>query len=228
MDSDERKIQRAASVPIGFLGLPDKIRINIFKRVLVVAQPIYLFQDKGSQKAESFAPERPHRWLALLYTNRQIHDEASMVLYGANHFTFMDTANRQGGLLQSFFNCIGSSNAGLLSRLCINFPIVEYGKGQSGKVMLGEDEIHSLRLLKEHCAGLTTLETLIYSRNYGSLINAGDKDSKFIREALSQIDAQLKAISSLQKVIVRYYDGAPTTLVVELMQGFGWVVLRGR
>ncbi|XMA20555.1 hypothetical protein WAI453_013346 [Rhynchosporium graminicola] len=228
MASDERKTQRAASVPIGFLGLPDKIRLNIFKRVLVVAQPIYLFQDKGSQKVESFAPERPPRWLALLYTNRQVHDETSIVLYGSNHFTFMDTANRQGNLLQSFFNCIGSSNAGLLSRLCINFPIVENGKGQSGTVMLGEDDIHSLRLLKGYCAGLTTLETLIYSRNSGSLIKAGDNESKFIREALSQIDAQLKAISSLEKVVVRYYDGAPTPLVVELMHGLGWVVLRGR
>ncbi|TVY67448.1 hypothetical protein LSUE1_G007443 [Lachnellula suecica] len=228
MDSDERKIQRASSVPTGFLGLPDKIRINIYKRVLVVAHPLYLFQDRGSQTVESFAPERPPRWLALLYTNRQVHDEASIVLYGSNHFTFMDTANRQGGLLQSFFNCIGSSNAGLLSHLCINFPLAENGKGQSGTVMLGEDDLYSLRLLKEYCAGLTTLETLIYSRNSARLINAGDNDSEFIREALSQIDTQLKAISSLKKVIVRYYDGTPTPLVVELMQGLGWVILRGR
>ncbi|PVH67622.1 hypothetical protein DL98DRAFT_639751 [Cadophora sp. DSE1049] len=228
MDSDERKIQRATSVPTGFLSLPHKIRIKIYEGVLVLAHPLYLFQDKGSQTVESFAPERPSRWLALLYTNRQVHDEASRVLYGSNHLTFMDTAHRQGGLIQSFFNCIGSLNAGLLSHLCINFPVAENVKGQSGTVMLGKDDSCSLRLLKENCASLTTLETVIYGRNHTRLINAGDNDSEFIREALSQIDTQLKAISSLKKVIVRYYDGTPTPLVVELMQGLGWVILRGR
>jgi len=228
MDSDERSIQRAASVPAGFLSLPHKIRTNIYKRVLVVAHPLYLFQDTGSQVVESFAPERPFRWLALLYTNRQLHDEASIVLYGSNCFHFMDTALRQGGLLQSFFNCIGSLNAGLLSHLCINFPVAENAKDQSGIVMLREDDLCSLRLLKENCTSLTTLETLINGRNSTRLINAGDNDSQFIREALSQIDSQLKAISSLKKVIVKYYDGTPTPFVVELMQGLGWVILRGR
>ncbi|KAG4414947.1 hypothetical protein IFR04_011924 [Cadophora malorum] len=228
MDSDDRKTQRATSDPTGFLSLPDKIRMNIYKRVLVVAHPLYLFQDAGSQMVESFAPERPSRWLALLYANRQVHDEASIVLYGSNHFTFMDTAHRQGGLLQSFFNCIGSLNAGLLSHLTINFPVAENVEGQSGTVILGKDDAYSLRLLKENCASLTTLETVISGRNYTRLINAGDNDSKFIREALSQIDTQLKAVSSLKKVIVRYYDGTPTPLVVELMQGLGWVILRGR
>jgi hypothetical protein len=67
-----------------------------------------------------------------------------------------------------------------------------------------------------------------YGRNYTRLINGGDNDSESIREALSQIDTQLKAISSLKKVIVRYYDGTSIPLVVELMQGLGWVILRGR
>ncbi|KAG9231370.1 hypothetical protein BJ875DRAFT_517407 [Amylocarpus encephaloides] len=239
MDSKERRkhtsispdgvlSQRTSSVPISFFSLPGDIRNNIYRRVLVVGHPLFLFQDTGSTVVETFAPDRPFRWLALLYTNRQVHDEASAVLYGLNHFTFMDTTRHQGGLLQSFLGCIGSVNAGLLSHLCINFPIVETVEGQPGNFILREDDLHSLKLLQEKCTNLTTLETLIHSRNSRRLINPGHDDSQFIREALSQIDAQLKAISSLNKIIVRSYDGTPNPWVMELMQGLGWVILPGR
>jgi hypothetical protein len=219
--------QQTNSVPINLFSLPVDIRNNIYRRVLIVPHPLYLFQDTGSQVVETFAPDKPSRWLALLYTNRQIHDEARAVLYGSNHFTFMDTTQQQGGLLQSFLSCIGSVNAGLLSHLCINFPVAESVDGQPGQVMLREDDLYSLKLLQEKCAKLTTLETLLYSRNSRRLINPNHDDSQFIREALSQIDAQLKAIPSLKKIIVRFYDGTPTPAVMELMQSLGWVILRG-
>ena len=219
--------QRTSSVAIGLFSLPVGIRNNIYRRVLVVPHPLYLFQDTGSQVVETFAPDKPFRWLALLYTNRQIHDEARAVLYGSNHFTFMDTTQHQGGLIQSFLNCVGSVNAGLLSHLSINFPVAESVDGQPGQVMLREDDLYSLKLLQEQCATLTTLETLLYSRNSRRLTDPSHDDSQFIREALSQIDAQLKAIPSLKKIIVRFYDGTPTPAVVEYMQSLGWVILRG-
>jgi hypothetical protein len=140
----------------------------------------------------------------------------------------MDTTQQQGGLLKSFLNGIGSVNAGLLSHLCINFPIAESVDGQPGEVMLGEDDLYSLKLLQEKCTKLTTLETLIYSQNSRRLINPSHDDSQFIREALSKIDAQLKAIPSLKKIIVRSYNGTPAPLVMELMQGLGWAILPGR
>lgn len=219
--------QRTSSVTIGLLSLSVGIRNKIYRSVLVVPHPLYLFQDTGSQVVETFAPDRPSRWLALLYTNRQIHDEARAVLYGSNHFTFMDTTQHQGGLLQSFFNCVGSVNAGLLSHLSINFPVAENVDGQPGQVMLRKDDLHSLKLLQENCAKLTTLETLLYSRNSERLIDPNHDDSQFIREALSQIDAQLKTITSLKKIIVRFYGGTPTPAAMELMQSLGWVILRG-
>ncbi|KAK0109451.1 hypothetical protein ONS95_002144 [Cadophora gregata] len=140
----------------------------------------------------------------------------------------MDTADRQGGILQSFFNSIGALNTGRLSHLCINFPVVENSKDQSGTDVLGEDDLHSLKLLQENCTNLVTLEILLYGQNSACLMNAEDKNSQVIQEALSQIDTQLRSISSLKKGIVRYYNGAPSTFVMELMQGLGWAVLRGR
>jgi len=114
-----------------------------------------------------------------------------------------------------------------LSHLSINFPVAESVDGQPGQVMLREDDLYSLKLLQEQCATLTTLETLLYSRNSRRLTDPSHDDSQFIREALSQIDAQLKAIPSLKKIIVRFYDGTPTPVVIELMQSLGWAILRG-
>ncbi|KUJ20605.1 uncharacterized protein LY89DRAFT_695211 [Mollisia scopiformis] len=218
-----------ASPLFGIFSLPRKVRDDIYRRVLVVAHPLYLFQQTGSEVVEIFAPERPVRWLALLYTNRQVHEEAGAVVYGLNHFMFMDTTRHQANLLQSFLNCIGSFNAGHLSHISINFPVAEIVKGQPGKIVLREDDLHSLKLLQEKCIKLTRLETLVHSYNSIGLAKESQDsdDSQFWQEALSQIDAQLKVIPSLSKTIVRFYNGPPTSEVVELMQRLRWVILPG-
>ena len=211
---------------MSLLSLPRHIRDDIYRRVLVVAHPLFLFQDTGSGVVETFAPGRPVRWLALIYTNRQVHDEASAVLYGMNRFTLVDTTRRQVDLLQSFLNCIGSVNAGLLSHLCINFPVAENINGQPGDIKLREDGFRSLKLLQDRCINLKTLETFVHNENSRGL-KASHDDSQFIREALSQINAQFKLISSLSRIIVRFYDGSPAPSLMELMKDFGWVIFLG-
>lgn len=214
----------------GFFGLPRRARDDIYRRVLVVAHPLYLFQETGSEVVEMFAPERPARWLALLYTNRQVREEACEVLYGSNNFTFMDTTRHQANLLQSFLNFIGPVNAGHLSHICINLPVAESVEGQPGKILLREDDLRSLKNLQEKCMKLTTLETLVHSYNSMGLSKAGQgsDDLLFIREALSQIDTQLKAIPSLSKTIVNFYNGSPTPEVAEMIQSLEWGILPGR
>ena len=112
------------SAASALLHFPVKIRNNIYKEVLVVAHPIYLFQDPGCP-VETFAPDRPRRWLALLHVNRQVRSEASVIVYGMNNFTLLRTPREPAGLLQAFLDCIGPSNASLLSHICINFPALE-------------------------------------------------------------------------------------------------------
>lgn len=209
-----------------FSDLPERVRYDIYKRVLVMGHPIYLFQDNGS-RVETFAPEVPIRWLALLHSNGQISREARTVLYSMNRFTLVDTTQQQVGLLQSFLDRIGSVNASLLSHLCINFPVVENRKGQSCGVELREDGRQSLRLLQEKCGNLTTLETFVHSNNSSFLTEACENNSQFVREALLRIDAQLKAISSLKQFIVRVYVGTLASSVMDMMRGLGWVVVLG-
>lgn len=213
-----------ASGPAGFLGLPLGIRKDIYKRVLVVGHPIYLFQDSGS-RVETFAPDKPRRWLALLYTNRQIYDEAKAVLYGQNYFCLIDKPQQQDALLRSFLICIGSPNASSLSRLCISFPVVEKAQNQQEDIRVREDSLRGLRLLQEKCSNLKTLELQVSSENSKFLTGAGLGNPQFVQEALVRIDAELKNISSVEKIIIRLYVKDVPSQSVDIIKGFGWVVL---
>jgi hypothetical protein len=214
--------QSTSSATVNFLDLPDEIRNRIYEIVLIILHPLYVFQDPGSPVA-TFAPDRPRQWLALLHTNRQISVEACAVLYAINHFEFVDITQRQVGVLRSFLDCIGPVNAASLSHLCINFPVAESIDDQPGKVRLRDDSLQSLKLLQDRCTSLSTLETLVHFKN-SSFFTRTDE---FLQEALSQIDAQLKAIPSLERIIIRVEvnDRVLTSSAKDLMQEFGWLVL---
>ena len=154
-----------------------------------------------------------------------MYNEAIPVLYGMNNFSLVDTTPQQVGLLQAFFDCIGSVNAGSLSYLYINFLVVESIEGQLGKFKLRDDSSQSLKLMREKCTNLTTLETFIHNKNSQGLMKTDQDNSQFIPNRLSQIDAQLK-VPSLNRVIVKIFDETPTPSVIELMQGLRWVILR--
>jgi hypothetical protein len=214
----------AESATVNFLDLPKGIRNDIYENVLAVPHPLYLFQEPNS-RVETFAPEKPSRWLAILLTNRQTCREASVILYGTNHFHLVDTTQQQLRLLRSFLDCIGSANAASLSHLCINFPVSEEVDGRTGEVKLRDDSLQSLTLLRERCTNLSTLETLVHNKSNSVFRETGDS----LQKALLSIDAQFKAISSLEKITVRVVarDGVPTTLAKNIMQGLGWVLVDG-
>lgn len=230
-----------------FFSLPIETRCDIYKRVLALPQSLYLFQDPGCP-IEAFVPGKPFRWLALLYVNRQISAEASAILYGRNHFVLHEVeiplaaTTRRPSLVESFLNCIGPVNAGLLSHLCVNFPAterIEGGKGGEGKqsdfgaheIRLREESVHILHLLQKHCAGLRILETLLYGsqHSYSSALLQEDQlaNKKFVRELLWDINVRFRAIASLNRIIIRVYSGSPALSVREFLQGLGWVVFVG-
>ncbi|KAE8350086.1 hypothetical protein BDV28DRAFT_163201 [Aspergillus coremiiformis] len=222
-----KRASPAASASVGFFRLPIEARNKIYQQVLVVPHPLYLFQDPGCQ-VETFAPETPYQWLALLYTNRQISNEARAILYGINRFTLQDAGQRQGSLLKSFLNCIGPVNTGLLSYLCIDFPATERTESQLGRIKLREDSVQSLQLLQKECTRLKTLEVLLYSQDSRDLIQTDQEiNIKLVQEILSEIHLQFQDIASLTKIIVRVCNGSPASSVKEFMQGLGWIVLVG-
>ena len=221
------------SAASALLRFPVKIRNKIYKEVLVVAHPIYLFQDPGCP-VETFAPDRPRRWLALLHVNRQMRSEASVIVYGMNNFTLVRTPREPAGLLQAFLDCIGPLNASLLSHICINFPVLEGQPGERkeeeeeggrGRFQLREDSLQDLKLLQQRCTNLKTLENHLFGKASKGLSKAHKDNTYFSHEALSQIDVQLKAIPSLEEVIIRIYDGTLSSSTKQTMLNFNWIVL---
>ncbi|KAK7224784.1 hypothetical protein V2G26_012787 [Clonostachys chloroleuca] len=214
------------TAPKGFFDLPAKVRQRIYESVLIVAHPIYLFQGQGSQ-VEAFAPEKPRKWLALFQTNRQMHKEASAVLYSSNIFNLVDTTEKQPDLLHSFLKSIGSLNSGALKHLCIKFPGVEKAQNRAQRCKLTEESLSSLSLLKQECTCLKTLEVFLHKQKASGLTQLIEDDPTLATEALSQIDAQLKEISSLVNIIVRVYDKNLNPSLEPSMKELGWTVLRG-
>jgi hypothetical protein len=68
---------------VDIFALQFEVRYDIFKRVLAVPEPLYLFQDPGCP-LEAFMPNKPYAWLALLHTSRRISYDARTVLYTNN------------------------------------------------------------------------------------------------------------------------------------------------
>ncbi|CAH0025648.1 unnamed protein product [Clonostachys rhizophaga] len=216
------------TAPKGFFGLPAKVHQRIYESVLILAHPIYLFHGQGSQ-VEVFAPEKPRKWLALFQTCRQMHKEASAVLYGSNIFNLVDTTEKQPDLLHSFLTSIESLNSGALKHLCIQFPGVENTQDRARRCKLAEESPRSLSLPQQECIrlNLKTLEVFLDNLKTSDLAQLIENDPTLATEALSQIDAQLNAISSLVHIIVRVYDKNLNPSLELSMKELGWTVLRG-
>ncbi|KAH9231051.1 hypothetical protein K456DRAFT_1800752, partial [Colletotrichum gloeosporioides 23] len=117
--------------------------------------------------------------------------------------------------------------ARLLSHLSLSFPVLERAEGRPDVLGLTQDGVRTLKLLYDHCTNLTTLELYVHKNNAFGLTGEACRDSQSCYEVLVHIEAQLKLITSLNKVIIRYYHDKPTPYVMRLMQGLRWIVLMG-
>lgn len=197
-------------------SLPLKIREDIFQRVLTLSKPLYISPIIVHVYDEMlpFFTEKSVQQLALLHVNRQLRDEASLVAYSCNHFVFLDKDEEQADLLEEFLSLIGPDKAGRLPHITIKFPLVKSLKDQTSKYEIAEDDQRSLQLLQESCSTLKTIEMSVeLNKNLG--------EANF--ETLALIDAQLKAISSLENVVVNCYGFRPEPEVAESIQRLpGW------
>lgn len=220
-----------------FLALPLEIRNKIYKHLLGVSLPIYIFRDSpDTDDIESFThdiPRRRRHWTALLYVNRQIYIEARAILYGGNQFELMEIDAKQPevrfpSLLSSFLERIGPVNAGSLSSLCMTFPAIEeqieYGMGggqPKKRIKIREDGLQKLQLLRKECTGLRVID-MIYKGS--GVIGTG---AEATQEVLQEINTYLRAIPSLSRIVITVLDRTlrPPATVKDIMQQLGWIVL---
>lgn len=213
------------SSQVNIFSLPREIRVQIYKQILIVDHPVFLFQD-ASSRVETFAPDRPVRWLSIMYTTRQLHRETSSILYGMNVFNLVDSTSNQTKLLQDFLNSIGRVNASTLSHLCINFPKIDCVQGDTGQFELTKESLQSFMLLQDRLNSLKILETSIYSKETLGLNGLDLNDGYAIAKALSLVEMQVKNIPRLSRFIVRVFDPNLDTPIIETMQGLGWIIMR--
>lgn len=208
----------------GLFRLPPEVRIDIYRRVLSIRRPLQLFQQPGSDKVELFA-YRPAQWLALLFTNRQLHAEASAVLYRINHFIASNVPQNPDTLLPSFLRTIGPANAGYVSRLTINFPLSVPMPGETRELMPAEDTLRSLKRF----TGLTELNMMLQVQTSEGLTVATYSSDKtqLVRVALSHIDSQIRFITSLRNIVVKVYTRPLAPEVADCMRSLDWVISRG-
>ncbi|KAL7928016.1 hypothetical protein V8C35DRAFT_285589 [Trichoderma chlorosporum] len=221
---------RSGSPKDVFFNMSPEARSDAYNKMLVASAPVFVFQESTSRPIEFFSPGRPTQWpeLALAKCREYNEQETDAVFYGSNHFHLVDTTmGRETSILQAFLCSITSTNARLISRLSLSFPALEAVQGRSEASGLQQDGMHSLKLLQDNCANLRTLELSVHPGNAFGLVEETPINSQSLTQALSRVDMQLKAISSLERIVIRYYHDRPIPDIRQLMQGLGWIVLMG-
>ncbi|KAM0487675.1 hypothetical protein ACHAP7_001478 [Fusarium lateritium] len=193
-----------------------------YNKLLVALGPIFVFQKSPSRPIEFFVPGKPTptQWpvLPLARCREYNEQETDAVFYSLNHFHLVDDATGcESSILRAF----------LLSHMSLSFPTFEAVQGQPGTLQLQQDRIYSFKLLRDCYTNLDTLEFYVHKGNAFGLIQEAPGNIKSLHEALSQVNAQLKAITSLKRIMIRFYYDRPASEATKLIQGLGWEVLVG-
>ena len=177
------------STTMDLFALPVEVRLIIYSQLLVHPAPINL-NRQGYISLRLRLQERMGFCPALLRTCKQIYHEAVSLLYSDNCFHFLGGAAGWMGYetLALFLGQIGLQ-ARLLRYVCVPFSDLS--------LRLYECHLKDLDRIRDACVGITTLK-LSSHFTPGHPVSAA---------ALDLIDTRLKAIPSLQNVIVdlRWY-----------------------
>ncbi|KAI1392914.1 uncharacterized protein F4822DRAFT_441652 [Hypoxylon trugodes] len=209
-------------------NMSPEARKDIYIKMLVASSHIIVFQESSNRPIEFFVPGKPTQWptSALAKFREYSEQETNAVSYGLNHFNLVDTTTqREASILQTFLVSPTSTHARLLSHMSLSFPALQMVQGQPEALGLTQEGMRTLKLLQDYCVNLKTLEFYVHKGNAFDL--AGEVPSKSCNKALSQVNAQLKAVPSLERIIIRYYYDRPTPEAMQLIQGLGWMVLMG-
>ncbi|KAL3494691.1 hypothetical protein BJX62DRAFT_233980 [Aspergillus germanicus] len=210
-----------------FLSLPTPIRKKIYTHLLHLPELIYVFQDRGAPLS-SFTPSlrpRPRNWTAILAANRQIYTEACETLYAENRFVIEEvyTLTFRSRFFEACLDGIGSSNSKLLADLSVTFPDAERGQN-GGWWRVSEEGDRVPQRFRGGCTGLVRIEFLIFWPVTGDFVQADLGVDGSVGEVLSDVDAQLRGVESLEKIMLRVSSGSVSPSIREVVQRLEWVV----
>ena len=198
------------NISTNFLTLPRELRDKVYELCLLKQEPLEPWRDHY---------QRQRLTTGLLRVNKTVHREASLLLYGSNHFDFAE-ANSED--IASFLKTIGRNNAECIRHVRIDFPRFHYI--DPGDVTLEKDSIEILTSLQKSCADLRTITTSLFSTTAMEIRLDRLEHYKLAIEALKLVDSHFKTIVSLQEIVIEVYKDSPNSYIRSKMEGHGWNV----
>lgn len=209
-----------------FFELPTEIRLKIYSELLVHNKMIvFVVEDRPTPKP-LFRPKNYGLCPALLRISKRVHREASPLLYSNNSFRLPQVYYPSSSFIKvticiaQFLRQIGSSQASLLHRICIDFP--SFHDSQLETPRLHKEDVRTLGLVRRKCTTIRILELFHSEVDAYKLSN-----SKNAAAAIEVLDARLKAIPSLRKTIISlevYGEEDPDLVLTSKMHDLGWAV----
>ena len=203
-----------SDMSFNFLGLPPEIRDRVYEHLLIQQKPIRLLD------------RRQELTVGLLRVNKLVHREASALLYTKNHFNLSADPDHEEAEVE-FLKTIGKENAGNIKHIRMRLPWVENfdieDEGLTLEDFCFQDDSDSLfTIMKRTC---TKLRSLTMSR---SSIRDFDFSLVLLRNpemaitVIKRFNAKIRAIPSLQEIIVEVKEFLVLNDAREQMEACGW------
>lgn len=172
-----------------------------------------------------FTPSSRYHWrqnlaTGLLHASKAVHREASSLFYGQNRFDFAYVSPER---IISFLEKIGSNNASHIRHIIFNFP--RFPSLYLDDITLDVDSVKILETIQKGCVNVRTLTMSLNTATNMECIVYIFENRETITEALGLINSSLRAIPSLQDIIVEVSEKAPNELVRRLgkaMESHRW------
>ncbi|KAH7248473.1 hypothetical protein B0J15DRAFT_563014 [Fusarium solani] len=197
-------------MPIDFFSFAGEIRNKVYEELLSVSEPIII--ELGPRHLYMVAISCPYS--AILLVNKMANREASPLLYSRNRFEFgIDRPGTKAGhetermVFASFVSQIGLQNASFLRHLCI--PFSASNNHYPAGMVLEENSISTLKLIRDKCIGITTLDAVFET---------------ITAEMLAVVYASFNSMPSLKNVNIITYDGLLSVDLREKICNWGWIL----
>ena len=225
-----------------FFSLPLEIRWKVYKLVFYLRKrPVYIEEASHSTKDGSSTSKlrsripgwaRRDTWPSLLFTCRQVYDEASPFLYGNNRFMFWDPEPSPKNTVVKFLQVAGPRNFAYLKNIALGFPGTSKQYGHEGPLQYREDTTVDLGMLGK-CSKLEKLGLMVDLENFRAFedVNMSEANIQHAKKLLEEFDQYLKStLPSLTRLRISFYYRkhriVDNQVVSTLMRDLGWEIHR--
>ncbi|EGU72713.1 hypothetical protein FOPG_19580 [Fusarium oxysporum f. sp. conglutinans race 2 54008] len=197
-------------MPIDLFSVAGEIRNKVYEELLSASERIII--ESGPRPPRLYMIAASRLYSAILLVNKRANREASPLLYSRSQFEFgidwPGTEERHETkrlIFASFISQIGLQNASFLRHLCI--PFSASGNHYSPGIVLEENSMSTLKLFRDKCTGITTLNAVFET---------------ITAEMLAVMYTSFSSMPTLKYVNIITYDGLLSDELIEKICNWGW------